>query len=90
MKNFYNRSNKSFLIKDMNYLKPGNCVCVIKNKNNGTVRYSSGSVARLPYSKTATPEIKKKYGKNIVYTIYRDNEDIVGYYQNSNFEIKKK
>ena len=73
---------KSRLIKDCNDLKLCNCICCIKDRYTGKMRYAEGSVAKIPYTKEATPEDKAKYGKNMVYVLYRDSEDIVGYYQN--------
>lgn len=78
---------KSNLIKDCDDLKLGNCVCCIKDKYTGKMRYAQGSVVPIPYAEHATSEDKAKYGKNMVYVIYRDNEDIVGYYQNSKSRI---
>lgn len=81
---FYSKT--SFLIKDKDVLKQGNCVCAIRNKNTGNIRYAPGSVCKVPYTKNASPETKKKYGKNIVYGIYNSSEEIIGFYQN---KIKK-
>ena len=71
----------SKLIKDSNKLKLGNCLCVIQDKYTGNVRYSSGAVEKHPY-------LKNKNEK-IVYVLHRNNERIVGYYQNK-FKTKKR
>lgn len=70
------------MITDIDKLLPGNCICVIRNKHTGKERLAEGSVSPVPYTKNASKEVKKKYGKNLVYVIYRDYEFIVGYYQN--------
>ena len=85
----YNKKyiKKSSIVKNCDDLKPGNCVCCIKDKRTGNMRYAEGSVVQIPYTKDATPEIKARYGNNMVYVIYRDYEDVVGYYQNYSSKI---
>lgn len=83
------KSGNNF-IKDVDSLKHGNCVCVIRNNSNGAIRYAKGSVVPFPYSQSATPEIKKKYGKNLVYVISHYDEDVVGYYQKPKLVVRKK
>ena len=69
------------MIKDKDKLHLGDCTCVIRNKYTGEERLAEGTVARVPYKKNASKEAKQKYGKNMVYVIYRNSEDIVGFYQ---------
>ena len=72
----------SKFIKDKDKLRLGDCTCVVRDKYSGKERLANGSVARVPYNKTATKETKQKYGKNLVYVIHRSGEEVVGYYQN--------
>ncbi len=74
-------SNNDIMIKDKDKLHLGDCTCVIRNKDTGKTRLANGSVARIPYTKYATKEDRKKYGKNLVYVIYYNSEDVIGYYQ---------
>ncbi|MBQ8430588.1 MAG: hypothetical protein IJX26_01420 [Clostridia bacterium] len=71
----------TLIIKDKDKLKSGDVICVIRNKYNGLIRCAEGSVSPVPYKKNATKETKQKYGKNFVYVLYRDYEEIIGYYQ---------
>ena len=72
---------KKKFIKFLDELKPGPCLCLIRNRYTGEDRVVKGEVSPVPYKKNATKETKQKYGKNLVYVIYRNYEDIVGYYQ---------
>lgn len=74
-------NKKSRMIKDADKLKLGEVTCVIRNKYTGVVRYAKGSVSLVPYKKGATKELKQRYGKNLVYVLYRDYEEIIGYLQ---------
>lgn len=74
-----NESGKYF--KDSDDLNLGNCVCVLRNRYTNVIRLANGSVENVPYKKDASLEIRKKYGKHMVYVIYYQFEDIVGYYQ---------
>lgn len=68
-------------IKDKDKLKEGACICVVKNKNTGAIRFLEGSVAPVPYEKGASKECRQKYGKNLVYFIHYYSDIVVGYYQ---------
>lgn len=81
---------KRRMITDKDKLRLGNCTCVVRDKHTGRERLADGSVARVPYNKNASKEVKQKYGKNLVYVIYRDYEDIVGYYQPPKDYLKSK
>lgn len=83
------KSKKSYVIRDSDELKTGNCVVCIKNRNTGSMRYSSGAVIPIPYTKDATAENKAQFGKNLVFVIYGNDEDIVGYYQNRSKRANK-
>ena len=67
--------------EDKDKLKVGDCMCVIRNKYTGWERVAYGSVVKTPYKKNASQEAKKKYGKNLVYVVYSNNEDIIRYCQ---------
>ena len=69
------------MITDADKLKAGDCIVVIKNKYSGAIRYADGSVSLVPYKKGASKELKKKYGRNLVYVIYCNYEEIIGYIQ---------
>lgn len=72
---------KDIVTKNVDRLRLGDTTCVIRDKITGKERLAEGSVVRVPYRPTATVEDRKKYGKNMVYVIYRDNEEIVSYRQ---------
>lgn len=76
-----NNFSSSMLITDKDKLKVGDCTVVIRHKYSGVIRYADGSVSLVPYKKGASKELKKKYGKNLVYVIYRNYEEIIGYIQ---------
>lgn len=73
--------DKSLMVKDIDKLKLGDVTCVIRNKCDGSIRYAKGSVSLVPYKKGAKKELKQKYGKNLVYVLYRNYEEIIGYIQ---------
>lgn len=75
------RNIKDLVTKNVDRLRLGDTTCVIRDKITGKERLAEGSVVRVPYKPTATAKDKKKYGKNMVYVIYRDNEEIVSYRQ---------
>lgn len=79
-KYFISHLGKKF-VKDKDKLRVGDCTCVIRNKHSGSIRYAKGSVSLIPYNKEATKKLKQKHGKNLVYVLYRDYEEIKGYYQ---------
>lgn len=72
---------KEIITKNIDRLRLGDVTCVIRDKITGKERTAEGTVARVPYKKDASAEVRKKYGKNLVYVIYRDTEDIVQYRQ---------
>lgn len=75
------RNIKDLTTKNIDRLRLGETTCVIRDKNTGKERLAEGTVVRVPYKPTATAEDRKKYGKNMVYVIYRDDEEIVSYRQ---------
>ena len=75
--------------KDKDKLKLGKVTCVVRNKHTGVIREVEGEVARVPYKKTATAEDKKKYGKNMIYVIHRNDDEFMCFKQGSNKTLKK-
>ena len=69
------------MILNADDLKLGDCICVIRNKYTKEERLAKGSVALVPYKKSASKTLRQKYGKHLVYVIHRDYEEIVGYFQ---------
>lgn len=68
-------------IKDKDKLRTGDCVCLIRDKYTGKERVADGSVAKVPYKPNASAETKKRFGKNLVYVIHSDSEEVVGFRQ---------
>jgi len=72
---------KEIVTKKADDLRLGKVVCVLKNRNTGRIREVEGSVARVPYNSKATKETKRKFGKNLVYFMHYDSDELVCYRQ---------